>query len=429
MCAPDQPELAVLHARIGLPDGRAVLAERLHLRAAQDQACLDLRQQLVVVSGLAVRGDDLPPLLARRTSSAHACGNGTTCRPSAYPTRFHALLRPPSTLPPRRTRGRAPAGRRHRRVPAAAFGRHVHAGRRGSRPGSTPTAKRRPPPPAAQRHGSRDLRLGAAGSCLGRAGRLGHPPDRRTWRSAPAPFRTSLWRWRAAPGPRRDAGPDLRRRTRPSAAHRAAPGLRARRREPRSPRPSRASPPPTRGGGPSTTPSAGPCTSAVEPAPRASLPLLADLRHEMTHQILDLSTPPIDRFRIFRGEGLWLWEGFAAACEALGDAPGEDTDRLRRERFTLRRDRGEVGTALRALPPRPDVVSGTALRPVRRPDDLVAERRHAGISRSRAQRTRGRSSRAHERQRARTKAGTGRRVHRTRLAGDVVGREQRGRSP
>lgn len=81
---------------------------------------------------------------------------------------------------------------------------------------------------------------------------------------------------------------------------------------------------------------------SVEPAPRASLPLLADLRHEMTHQILDLSTPPIDRFRIFRGEGLWLWEGFAAACEALGDAPGEDTDRLRRERFTLRRDRGEA---------------------------------------------------------------------------------------
>ena len=80
----------------------------------------------------------------------------------------------------------------------------------------------------------------------------------------------------------------------------------------------------------------------IEPAPRGALPLEADLRHEMTHQILDLSTPMRGRGAIFGGNYLWLWEGFAAWSEGLGDAPGTDTRGPRRVRFETRRARGEV---------------------------------------------------------------------------------------
>lgn len=80
----------------------------------------------------------------------------------------------------------------------------------------------------------------------------------------------------------------------------------------------------------------------LEPAPRGALPLEADLRHEMTHQILDLSTPMRGRGKIFTGLYLWLWEGFAAWSEGLGDAPGADTRAPRRERFERRRARGEA---------------------------------------------------------------------------------------
>lgn len=80
----------------------------------------------------------------------------------------------------------------------------------------------------------------------------------------------------------------------------------------------------------------------VEDAPRGALPLGADVRHEMTHQVLDLSTPAVGRSRIFGGHYLWLWEGFAVWTEGLGDTPGEDTRQPRRKRFLTRRARGEV---------------------------------------------------------------------------------------
>ncbi len=77
----------------------------------------------------------------------------------------------------------------------------------------------------------------------------------------------------------------------------------------------------------------------TEPAPAGALPLVADLRHEMTHQILDLSSPGR---RAGAARIPWLWEGFAVHTEILGDGPGEDTARLRRRRFERRRARGET---------------------------------------------------------------------------------------
>jgi len=80
----------------------------------------------------------------------------------------------------------------------------------------------------------------------------------------------------------------------------------------------------------------------LEAAPSGALPLQADVRHEMTHQILDLSTPARGRGAIFEGHYLWLWEGFAAWTESLGDPPGTDSGAARRARFDVRRARGEV---------------------------------------------------------------------------------------
>ena len=82
----------------------------------------------------------------------------------------------------------------------------------------------------------------------------------------------------------------------------------------------------------------------IEPAPSGSLPLQADVRHEMTHQILDLSTPMRGRSKIFTGGYLWLWEGFAAWSEGLGDPAGTDTRAPRRRRFESRRARREVAS-------------------------------------------------------------------------------------
>jgi hypothetical protein len=73
-----------------------------------------------------------------------------------------------------------------------------------------------------------------------------------------------------------------------------------------------------------------------EPAPRGPLPLQADLRHELTHQVLDLSTPDVGRARIFGGHFFWLWEGIAVHAEALGDPPGAPANRERFERFQRR---------------------------------------------------------------------------------------------
>jgi hypothetical protein len=75
---------------------------------------------------------------------------------------------------------------------------------------------------------------------------------------------------------------------------------------------------------------------SAEPAPAGALPLLADLRHEMTHQVLDLSRPPHDRGTAFGPGWFWLWEGIAIHAEGLGDEPGREQGRMRLERFHRR---------------------------------------------------------------------------------------------
>lgn len=80
---------------------------------------------------------------------------------------------------------------------------------------------------------------------------------------------------------------------------------------------------------------------STDPAARGALPWLADLRHELTHQILDLSRPIWKRGRTFPAGWLWLWEGLPIYGETLGDAAGHDTQALRIARFRKRLERGE----------------------------------------------------------------------------------------
>jgi hypothetical protein len=80
----------------------------------------------------------------------------------------------------------------------------------------------------------------------------------------------------------------------------------------------------------------------AEPASHGGLPLVADLRHEMTHQVLDLSSQEGGRGRMFQGLHFWLWEGFAVYAETLGDPPGTDVSASRLERFRVRLRRREA---------------------------------------------------------------------------------------
>ena len=74
----------------------------------------------------------------------------------------------------------------------------------------------------------------------------------------------------------------------------------------------------------------------AEPATQGALPWQADVRHEMTHQILDLARTGRLRGRPF-GEGwFWLWEAFAVWSERLGDAPGQNMSQPRFDRFRRR---------------------------------------------------------------------------------------------
>jgi hypothetical protein len=75
---------------------------------------------------------------------------------------------------------------------------------------------------------------------------------------------------------------------------------------------------------------------SAEPAATGPLPWQADLRHEMTHQILDLSRPPSRRAVPVKAPWFWLWEGIAVWFEGLGDPPGVDTGRDRIVRFRMR---------------------------------------------------------------------------------------------
>lgn len=77
---------------------------------------------------------------------------------------------------------------------------------------------------------------------------------------------------------------------------------------------------------------------SLEPALRGAMPWQADLRHEMTHQILDLSRSRVGRGRAFPVPWFWLWEGVAVWAEGLG---GEVTQ-ARTQRFQRRDLRGET---------------------------------------------------------------------------------------
>lgn len=72
---------------------------------------------------------------------------------------------------------------------------------------------------------------------------------------------------------------------------------------------------------------------SLEPAARGSMPWQADLRHEMTHQILDLSRATSLRGRAFPPPWFWLWEGIALHAEGLGGgAPSPRPARFQRRR-------------------------------------------------------------------------------------------------
>ncbi len=75
---------------------------------------------------------------------------------------------------------------------------------------------------------------------------------------------------------------------------------------------------------------------SMEPAPAGALPWIADLRHEMTHQVLDLSRRQSLRGRPFPEGWFWLWEGIAIHSEMLGDPEGTNSSALRVERFEKR---------------------------------------------------------------------------------------------
>ncbi len=83
---------------------------------------------------------------------------------------------------------------------------------------------------------------------------------------------------------------------------------------------------------------------SLEPATRGALPWQADLRHEMTHQILDLSRRSGRRGRTFGTPWFWLWEGIAIWSEGLGGDMGSQ----RAARFRKRHANGEW-TRLAAL--------------------------------------------------------------------------------
>ncbi len=87
-------------------------------------------------------------------------------------------------------------------------------------------------------------------------------------------------------------------------------------------------------------------------APEGALPLVADLRHEMTHQILDLSRPPGLRGQTFPPGWFWLWEGFAMYAENLGDTWPKESGALRLERARKRLAWGQASALaeLIALP-------------------------------------------------------------------------------
>ncbi len=82
---------------------------------------------------------------------------------------------------------------------------------------------------------------------------------------------------------------------------------------------------------------------AAEPAAQAPLPLSADLKHELTHAVIDLSAPrPVPHARIVGGLHFWLWEGIAVHAEGLGEAGAGAAYAVREARFRSRLAHREV---------------------------------------------------------------------------------------
>jgi hypothetical protein len=72
------------------------------------------------------------------------------------------------------------------------------------------------------------------------------------------------------------------------------------------------------------------------------LPVLADLRHEITHALLDLGRPEDGRAALFGRPQFWAWEAAAVWTESLGDPPGAGAGDERLVRFRRRRAWGEA---------------------------------------------------------------------------------------
>jgi hypothetical protein len=66
------------------------------------------------------------------------------------------------------------------------------------------------------------------------------------------------------------------------------------------------------------------------------LPVAADLRHELTHAILDLGRPERGRRALFARPHFWAWEGIAMWSESLGDPAGSGAGEERIARFKRR---------------------------------------------------------------------------------------------
>jgi hypothetical protein len=74
----------------------------------------------------------------------------------------------------------------------------------------------------------------------------------------------------------------------------------------------------------------------------------ADLRHELTHAILDLGRPEAGRRFMFERPQFWVWEGIATWSESLGDPPCARAGAERISRFQRRLAWGDR-VSLRAL--------------------------------------------------------------------------------
>jgi hypothetical protein len=74
---------------------------------------------------------------------------------------------------------------------------------------------------------------------------------------------------------------------------------------------------------------------------QGGLPVVADLRHEMTHALLDLGRGGGVAEAMFSRPHFWIWEGAAVHAEGFGDPPGAGAGRERAARLRRRVAWGE----------------------------------------------------------------------------------------